>query len=62
MVLLAFLIDTSASMNQRTCLGTSYLDLAKGAVESFIKVSTQKKLFQVVDKSFKFVGFSFSAV
>ncbi|XP_066924176.1 integrator complex subunit 6-like [Clytia hemisphaerica] len=38
MVLLVFLIDTSASMNQRTCLGTSYLDLAKGAVESFIKI------------------------
>ena len=43
MVLLAFLIDTSASMNQRTCLGTSYLDLAKGAVESFIKVRIDAK-------------------
>lgn len=38
MVLLAFLIDTSASMNQRTCFGTTYLDLAKGAVESFLKI------------------------
>lgn len=25
-------------MNQRTCLGTSYLDLAKGAAESFLKI------------------------
>ena len=38
MVLLVFLLDTSASMNQRTCLGTTYLDLAKGAVESFLKI------------------------
>jgi len=44
MVLLAFLIDTSASMNQRTCLGTTYLDLAKGAVESFLKVSIINKM------------------
>ena len=37
-MLILFLIDTSASMNQKTCLGTTYLDIAKGAVESFIKV------------------------
>ncbi|XP_049727660.1 integrator complex subunit 6-like isoform X8 [Loxodonta africana] len=38
MPILLFLIDTSASMNQRTDLGTSYLDVAKGAVELFLKV------------------------
>lgn len=37
-MLLVFLVDTSASMNQKTCLGTSYLDVAKGAVETFLKV------------------------
>uniref|UniRef100_A0A8C7Z3I7 Integrator complex subunit 6 like n=1 Tax=Oryzias sinensis TaxID=183150 RepID=A0A8C7Z3I7_9TELE len=30
--------DTSASMNQRTYLGTTYLDVAKGAVEVFMKL------------------------
>ncbi|KAG5843630.1 hypothetical protein ANANG_G00152980 [Anguilla anguilla] len=30
--------DTSASMNQRTYLGTTYLDIAKGAVEIFMKL------------------------
>lgn len=39
MPILLFLIDTSASMNQRTDLGTSYLDIAKGAVELFLKVN-----------------------
>ncbi|XP_028923093.1 LOW QUALITY PROTEIN: integrator complex subunit 6-like [Ornithorhynchus anatinus] len=38
MPILLFLIDTSASMNQRTDLGTSYLDIAKGAVEIFMKL------------------------
>ncbi|XP_077001338.1 integrator complex subunit 6-like isoform X6 [Tamandua tetradactyla] len=38
MPILLFLIDTSASMNQRTDLGTSYLDIAKGAVELFLKL------------------------
>lgn len=38
MPVLLFLIDTSASMNQRTHLGTTYLDIAKGAVETFMKV------------------------
>ncbi|KAM7380063.1 hypothetical protein PAMP_003383 [Pampus punctatissimus] len=37
MPVLLFLIDTSASMNQRTHLGTTYLDVAKGAVETFMK-------------------------
>lgn len=38
MPILLFLIDTSASMSQRTHLGTTYLDIAKGAVETFMKV------------------------
>ncbi|XP_069068587.1 integrator complex subunit 6-like [Pleurodeles waltl] len=38
MPIILFLIDTSASMNQRTYLGTSYLDIAKGAVEIFMKL------------------------
>ena len=38
MPILLFLLDTSASMNQRTYLGTTYLDIAKGAVEIFMKV------------------------
>uniref|UniRef100_G3T1Y2 Integrator complex subunit 6 n=1 Tax=Loxodonta africana TaxID=9785 RepID=G3T1Y2_LOXAF len=40
MPILLFLIDTSASMNQRSHLGTTYLDTAKGAVETFMKVPT----------------------
>uniref|UniRef100_A0A8C5UD39 Integrator complex subunit 6 like n=1 Tax=Malurus cyaneus samueli TaxID=2593467 RepID=A0A8C5UD39_9PASS len=42
MPILLFLIDTSASMNQRAYLGTSYLDIAKGAVEIFMKVSARR--------------------
>lgn len=38
MVLILFLVDTSASMNQKTYLGTSYLDVAKVAIETFMKV------------------------
>ena len=38
MTIIVFLIDTSASMNQRTYLGISLLDVAKGAVETFMKV------------------------
>uniref|UniRef100_A0A3B3WY66 VWFA domain-containing protein n=1 Tax=Poecilia mexicana TaxID=48701 RepID=A0A3B3WY66_9TELE len=38
MPILVFLLDTSASMNQRTYLGTTYLDVAKGAVEIFMKL------------------------
>lgn len=43
MPILLFLIDTSASMNQRTDLGTSYLDIAKGAVELFLKVKGRER-------------------
>ena len=38
MTIILFLVDTSASMNQRTYLGTTLIDVAKGAVESFMKV------------------------
>lgn len=38
MGIILFLVDTSASMNQRTFLGTSYLDVAKGAIDTFMKV------------------------
>ena len=38
MGIILFLVDTSASMNQRTNLGTSYLDVAKGAIDTFMKV------------------------
>ena len=38
MGIIVFLIDTSASMNQRTYVGTTLLDVARGAVDSFIKV------------------------
>ncbi|MBN3290223.1 INT6 protein, partial [Polypterus senegalus] len=41
MPILLFLIDTSASMNQRTYLGTTYLDIAKGAVETFMKLRSR---------------------
>lgn len=41
MTIIVFLIDTSASMNQRAYLGgrPKLLDIAKGAVETFVKVS-----------------------
>uniref|UniRef100_UPI00398F7925 integrator complex subunit 6 isoform X2 n=1 Tax=Pristiophorus japonicus TaxID=55135 RepID=UPI00398F7925 len=38
MPILLFLVDTSGSMSQRTALGTTYLDIAKGAVEIFMKL------------------------
>ncbi|XP_062862367.1 integrator complex subunit 6 [Trichomycterus rosablanca] len=41
MPVILFLIDTSASMNQRSYLGTTYLDLAKGAVEIFLKLRSR---------------------
>ncbi|XP_069826082.1 integrator complex subunit 6 [Dendropsophus ebraccatus] len=41
MPILLFLLDTSASMNQRTYLGTTYLDIAKGAVETFMKLRSR---------------------
>ncbi|XP_066542774.1 integrator complex subunit 6 isoform X1 [Hoplias malabaricus] len=41
MPVILFLIDTSASMNQRSYLGTTYLDIAKGAVETFLKLRSR---------------------
>ncbi|KAG7331437.1 hypothetical protein KOW79_005406 [Hemibagrus wyckioides] len=41
MPVILFLIDTSSSMNQRTHLGTTYLDIAKGAVETFLKLRSR---------------------
>ena len=38
MTIILFLVDTSASMNQRTYLGTSLIDVAKASVETFMKV------------------------
>ena len=39
MTVVAFVLDTSASMNQRIHTGLSYLDLAKIFVDLFIKVA-----------------------
>ena len=39
MTIILFLVDTSASMNQRTYLGTALIDVAKAAVETFMKVN-----------------------
>ncbi|XP_074658084.1 integrator complex subunit 6-like [Tubulanus polymorphus] len=44
MTIILFLLDTSASMNQRTYLGTSYLDTAKAAVETFMKFRARDQL------------------
>ncbi|XP_073518739.1 integrator complex subunit 6 [Phyllobates terribilis] len=41
MPILLFLLDTSGSMNQRSHLGTTYLDIAKGAVETFMKLRSR---------------------
>ena len=44
MTIILFLLDTSGSMNQRTYTGTTLLDVAKGAVELFMKVSEPRFL------------------
>lgn len=41
MTIIVFLVDTSASMNQRTYTGTTLLDVAKGAVETFMKIRSR---------------------
>ncbi|KAK2155545.1 hypothetical protein LSH36_237g04058 [Paralvinella palmiformis] len=41
MTIILFLVDTSASMNQRTYLGISLLDMTKGAVETFMKLRSR---------------------
>jgi hypothetical protein len=49
MTIIVFLVDTSASMNQRAYLGgrPTMIDVAKGAVESFVKVCVSDKLYCV---------------
>ena len=37
-MIVLFLVDTSASMNQRVANGMTLLDLAKNSIENFIKV------------------------
>ncbi len=37
-MIILFVVDTSASMNQRTSNGMSILDCAKAAVEHFVKM------------------------
>ena len=51
MPVIVFIIDNSASMNQTTYLGTSYLDLAKSAIENFLKVSFFSKIFIVITET-----------
>ncbi|KAJ8310005.1 hypothetical protein KUTeg_011870 [Tegillarca granosa] len=41
MTIIIFLVDTSASMNQRTYLGTSLIDIAKASVETFMKIRSR---------------------
>ncbi|XP_072483199.1 integrator complex subunit 6-like isoform X2 [Notamacropus eugenii] len=41
MPILLFILDTSASMNQRTGQGTTYLDIAKSAVEVFLQLRSR---------------------
>jgi integrator complex subunit 6 len=50
MTIIVFLVDTSASMNQRAYLGgrPTMIDVAKGAVESFVKVCVSDKLYYVL--------------
>ena len=41
MTIIIFLIDTSGSMNQKTYLGTSLLDVSKCAVDYFMKLRSR---------------------
>jgi hypothetical protein len=41
MTIIVFIIDSSASMYQRTYLGLTVLDVAKEAVETCLKVSEE---------------------
>lgn len=54
MTIIVFLIDTSASMNQRAYLGgrPTLLDVAKGAVETFVKVREEILRRNTFAKSF----------
>lgn len=48
MTIVVFLVDTSASMAQKCYLGTSLLDFAKAAVETFLKVNRCRRRLGVV--------------
>lgn len=48
MTIVLFLVDTSASMAQKSYLGTSLLDFAKAAVETFLKVNRCRRRLGVV--------------
>ncbi|KAL4220725.1 Integrator complex subunit 6 [Mactra antiquata] len=41
MTIILFLVDTSASMNQRTYMGTYLIDIAKASVENFMKIRSR---------------------
>ena len=56
MGIILFLVDTSASMNQRTFLGTSYLDVAKAAIDTFMKVRYVRGTYQFLGGSGGFTG------
>ena len=60
MGIILFLVDTSASMNQRTYLGASYLDVAKVAIETFMKVC--KLVGSPCKSSFENLKLSFTLV
>jgi integrator complex subunit 6 len=51
MTIIVFLIDTSASMLQRTYIGgrTTLLDVAKSAVETFVKIR-QRSMDSRIDR------------
>lgn len=57
MTIIVFLIDTSASMNQRAYLGgrPTLLDVAKGAVETFVKVRAVSSTLQPFNFCDRFV-------
>lgn len=42
-MLIAFVIDTSPSMNQRTANGITYLDMAKSSVERLMTLREQNR-------------------
>lgn len=57
MPVILFIIDNSASMNQITYLGTSYLDLAKSAIENFLKVKFLLIIYSILFQFFfKFIN------
>lgn len=49
-MLIVFLIDTSASMSQRTYLGTSLFEVARSAVEQFLKLRQRDSLLSRWDR------------